>query len=570
MTSVESGRRPLVSLALAVLAAWLGGCVASSTEPEPGDETPRFDPFAQPLFERLDPTETGVDLQEPDSVSVGVGVADVDGDGLPDLFVTDWYRSKLFRNLGDFQFEEQDDSAWRQDAPPAGPGGGPPPARDAIEATAVWGVTFADYDNDGDPDLFLLTAGRNRLLRNDGDFVFTDVTDVAGMPGAEMTYALALQDYDRDGLLDLYVVNHLDIRIELSDPGEPPVVEVLPASDYLLRAVGDGSFEDVTHLLPAGTLDGTGWMATWADFDDDGDRDLYVASELRVGAPSQPNHLFRNDGPDGVGGWRFGLADEGCGCDLTMAPMGLAAGDYDRDGRTDLYMTNTYIPGAGQTSGIGEVLLRNLGGLSFADVGLATGANLGAQEGGRRTISWGTDFFDADNDGWLDLAVGYGPFEEDLESAQPNGLLISEAGSFRVHEESGTSVDDETRGLLAVDLNGDGCLDLVEAHRFTQPGVFANRCDSPHRWLQIELEGTTSPRDAFGARVRVTAGGVTWTEELVGGTVHSSPWTTLHFGLGQAEAIEAVEIRWPSGLVERRTDLPVDARLHAVEGAWGE
>lgn len=552
--------RSLIIL-LALTGALAAGCLETEAEPEAAP----FDPFAQPLFEALSPGESGVDSLG--QWSAGIGVADVDGDGLPDLFVTDWYESRLFRNLGDFTFEEMDNSVWREEPPPDPPPGEGP--RDGFGA-AVWGVTFADYDNDGDPDLFLLTSARNRLFRNDGDFAFTEVTEEAGLAGTEMTYSLAMQDYDGDGWLDMYVVNHLEIRFSVPDPEEPPNVEILPASDHLLRARGDGTFEDVTHLLPADLLTGTGWTAVWSDLDDDGDRDLYVASELRLDGNSETNHLFRNDGSDGAGGWTFTLADEGCFCDLVMAPMGLTLGDFDRDGDPDLYMTNTQVPGSDASQGLGEILLRNEGDLVFTDVGIAAGANLANQENDRRTISWGTDFFDADNDGWLDLAIGYGPFFEDPDSPQPNGLLINERGSFRVHEDAGTSVLDDTRGLVAVDLNGDGCLDLVEAHTVTQPGIYRNRCESSHHWLQLDLVGTTSTRDPFGARVRVTAGDVTWSEEITGGTVHSSPWMTLHFGLGPAETVEEVTIRWPSGLVETRRDVPVDSRLEAVEGSWAD
>ena len=544
---------------LTLAVTWGLGCF----EPDPAP--PLFDPFAQPLFDPVPSAESGVDSLG--QWSAGVGVADVDGDGLPDLFVTDWYQSRLFRNLGDFVFEEVDNSAWREDPPPEPPPGGGP--REGFQGD-VWGVTFADYDNDGDPDLFLLTSAHNRLFRNDGDFTFVEVTDDAGLVGNEMTYSLAMQDYDGDGWLDMYVVNHMEIRFSVPEPGEQPDVEILPASDHLLRAKGDGTFEDVTHLLPGELLTGTGWMAVWSDFDADGDRDLYVASELRLDGDSEPNHLFRNDGPDGSGGWLFTLADEGCFCDLVMAPMGVTPGDFDRDGDPDLFMTNTRVPGSDASQGIGEVLLRNEGGLVFTDVGIATGANLANQEDGRRTISWGTDLFDADNDGWLDLAIGYGPFFEDPDSPQPNGLLINEGGSFRVHEDAGTSVPDDTRGLVAVDLNGDGCLDLVEAHTVTQPGIYKNRCESGHHWLQLDLVGTTSPRDAFGARVQVTAGGVTWTEEITGGTVHSSPWMTQHFGLGRTEAIDQITILWPSGLVETRTDVAIDRRVEAVEGSWAD
>jgi hypothetical protein len=553
---VRSAFQCLFVVALLISTA---GCVGEPPDPPPDDtnEGPRFDPFAQPLFEALSPTDTGID--HVGEWAVGVGVADVDGDGLPDLFLTDWHESRLFRNLGDFQFEEQDNSAWSVE-PPAG--GGP----EEDFGGSVWGVAFADYDNDGDPDMFLLMSGANRVFRNDGDFVFTDVTEAVGLPGTEMTYAMAFQDYDRDGWLDIYVVNHLDIQITASGPGVPPEVEVVPANDYLLRSRGDGTFEDTTAQLPPGALDGTGWMAVWSDLDLDGDRDLYLASELRLTGELQPNHLFRNDGPDQPA--QFVLADDGCFCDLTLAPMGVALGDYNRDGLADLFMTNTFIPGSTDTQGRGEVLLRNEGGLVFTDVGAATGANLANQEAGRRTISWGTDFFDADNDGWLDLAIGYGPFLEDPDSAQPNALLMNDRGVFSVHEDSGTSVPDDTRGLVTADFDGDGCLDLVEAHTVTQPGVFRNRCESGHHWLQLDLVGTDSPRDAFGARVLVRAGDVTWVEELTGGTVHSSPWTTLHFGLGLAQVADEVEIHWPSGLIETRSNVTVDQRLEAVEGDW--
>ena len=554
---------------LALLAS--AGCVAELVpDPEP-EPTPTFDPFAAPLFDLLGPEQTGIDhLGE---WATGVGVADIDLDGLPDLFFTDWFDSRIFRNLGDFRFEEMDNALWR--APPREE---PPAGRDVVFPSDPWGITFADYDNDGDPDLFLLASGPNRLFRNDGDWAWTEVTAETGWTGTEMTYSLAVNDYDRDGFLDLYFVNHIDIvLLGQGEGGEPDPngdidVEVRTANDYLWRNRGDGSFEDVTALLPAGTLNGTGWTALWSDLDLDGDRDLYVASEWRPTPDVQPNHLFRNDGSDGAGGWTFTMVDEDCFCDVSIAPMGVTAGDFDRDGLQDIYMTNTFVSDSTLDGprGAGEVLLRNEGDLVFVDASIVTGADLSADEPDRRTISWGTDFFDADNDGWLDLYVSYGPFFEDPDSPQPNGLLISEEATFRLSEDSGLSVPDDTRGVITVDLDGDGCLDVIEAHPVSQPGIFRNRCASGKRWLQVELTGTTSPRDAIGAIVRVTVGDVTWTEELIMGSVHSSPWKTLHFGLGTAVEVDRVEITWPHGLVETRTGIATNQKLSAVEGDWQE
>ncbi len=552
-------------VALAVLI--LAGCVTDEA-PVPEPEAPRFDPFAAPMFDLLGPAETGID--HVGSWSTGVGIADVDLDGRPDLLFTDWYQTRLFRNLGDFQFEEMNNELWSR--PPEKP----PGDRDWVMPSDDWGVTFADVDNDGDPDLFLLASGPNRLFRNDGDWQWTEITDSTGWTGTEMTYSVALNDYDRDGFLDLYFVNHIDIVFvppeEGPNPGGEIEVTVLPANDYLYRSRGDGTYEDVTHLLPAGTLDGTGWTALWSDLDLDGDRDLYVASEWRPTEDVQPNHLFRNDGPDGAGGWNFTLVDEDCFCDVSIAPMGVTAGDYDRDGLQDLYMTNTFVPDSEQSiaRGAGEILLRNEGDLVFVDTSIVTAANLSQAEPNRRTISWGTDFFDADNDGWLDLYVSYGPFFEDPDSPQPNGLMFSDEGTFTLHEESGLSVPDDTKGVITADLDGDGCLDVIEAHPVSQPGIFRNRCESGGSWLQVELTGTVSPRDPMGAIVRVTVGEQTWTEELIVGSVHSSPWKTLHFGLGGAELVDRVEITWPHGLVESRTGITPNQRISATEGSFQE
>jgi len=243
--------------------------------------------------------------------------------------------------------------------------------------------------------------------------------------------------------------------------------------------------------------------------------------------------------------------------------MGLAIGDYDRDGWQDLYTSNAALySGKSDEISQAETMLRNFGGLSFVDVSLVTDA--WAADIGRRS-SWGVDFLDIDNDMWPDLFVPFGR-QEDRE---PDMILMNQQGErFELIEDSGVGSEDWGNGAAVVDFDLDGCLDLAVAYSNGPSRLYRNRCESNNHWLQLELQGTDSNRDAVGAVVLVTTGGVTQREEVFAGStsLSSSRWKTVHVGLADQTVAESIEVRWPSGRVDQFQDVAADTNYLLVEG----
>ncbi len=476
----------------------------------------------------------------------GLAVADVNGDGWPDLYVagrnSKGYEvaSRLYLNQGDGSFADVT-ASWGLLAQMPGGSGQP---------TSPIGASFADIDGDGDPDLFLTRHGLNQLLRNDGG-VFVDRTAEAGLSGDYLrSTSAAFADYDLDGDLDLYVVQFEDLSLEGDELFEqrPP--------DVLYRNEGNGTFTDVTSLLPALQPPGAGFAASWGDFDEDGDADLYLANDH--GRLIQGNQMFRNDGADGTE-WAFSLATNSCSCGLKLSAMGLAVGDYDRDDHLDLYITNLWNDG-------GEVLLQGQGDGTFIDQSLAATALAGLK--GVRESSWGTQFLDYDRDGWLDLFVAFGSWE-DQEVQSPNVLMHNEGGSFGIVAASGMEeYSASSEGAVALDYDLDGCLDLAVQNSDGQPGLYRNRCTNSGTWVGFRLEGTAANRDAVGAIVRLqTSDGPQRREVRAGSSsVFSSSWKVLHFGIPEGEDVLGAEVTWPGGAVEVLGVPETGTYLRVVEG----
>lgn len=483
----------------------LGGC--SSPAPPPGP-TPTPAPWDGVPFERWTDA-SGIDAP---TAGYGVSAGDVDGDGWPDLLLPAVraegvdHGHRLWLNAGDGTFTDAG-SAWLPQASPH----------------AAWGATLVDVDADGDLDAAFAGTSANRFWRNTGAGFTEEDVGITGLFSV-LTATWSAADFDADGDLDLYAVNH-----EFADQPGPGVPY---PEDVLLRNRGDGTFEDASDLLPADRLAGAGFVSAWTDLDEDGDLDLYVVNDFGV---DLPNQYFRNDGGT------FTRADDLCACGVAIDGMGVAVGDYDGDQILDLYLSNRH----------GEHLLRNLGGQTV-DTTAKHGA-LGDANDPRRGTSWGTDFLDFDRDGWPDLVLAFG--DEFGDEPAPNRLFHNAGGRFEEVEDPGFDDLHDTRGLALLDFDRDGCTDLA-LRGPTGFELYRGRCpDVP--WIGLEL-GTL----AAGARVEVVAGRVQVHEVGVGSSsVHGSRDPSLRFAL--PNPLEEVRVRWPDGSVDAWSDLEA-GRYHRL------
>jgi enediyne biosynthesis protein E4 len=499
-----------------------------------------------------------------ETVTAGLALFDYDGDGLIDIYLLNGAplsdeetaappRNALYRNLGNWTFVEVTDQAGVGDT-----GYG-------------LGVTVGDYNNDGYPDLFVNNFGPNVLYRNNGDGTFTEVTAQAGVAGGdEVGAGAAFLDADGDGHLDLYVANYLEFsrehHVSKTIRGVPVYVSPKvypPAQDRFYRNQGDGTFVDATDQAGIGGHAGWGMGMVAADFDNDGDTDVFVANDVAE------NFLFVNDGTG-----RFEEAGllAGVAYDLYGSPqgsMGVDCGDFDNDGWLDFYQTSYQLQHA--------VLFRNLGDGQFEDVTLTSGAGAGTYA----HVTWGVGLVDFDNDGHRDLFVACGHLQDRVEEFDPTtsyaaaNLLLRNLGDGRFEDISATAGDgmrvrQSSRGAAFDDLDGDGRVDAVILNSRTAPTVLRNVSRTPNYFLQIELVGTRSPRDGVGAQVRVTAGDQTWAAEVHSGRGYQSHFgSRLQFGLGSHRRADRIEVRWPSGEVTAVDRIEADRRMRIIEGRGG-
>ena len=465
------------------------------------------------------------------------------------------------------------------------------PGKTTILETPGSGVALLDYDNDGWLDIYLLNgstiaalkgkqpAPRAMLLHNNHDGTFTDVTDKAGVANERWGFGVAVGDYDHDGYLDLFVPGYVKFDIDhppISGQGGLPAgfcqfrgitlmcgPRGLPGEpDHLFHNNHDGTFTDVS--LKAGVHDRRGYYglsSVFVDVDDDGWLDIAVAND------SVPKYLYRNkhDGTFEDISYLSGFALNGEGRE--QAAMGIGVGDYNRDGRVDLYITNF--------SDDYNTLYRNDGDASFSDVSNKAGvANVTIP-----FLGWGTAFLDYDNDGLLDIFVANGHVYPEVDKTDwgttyaQRPLLLRNLDGNKFEEVapaagSGLAVLKAARGAAFGDLFNDGRIDVVLNNMDDTPTLLRNVVKNLNHWIAFTLVGSeNSPHDAIGAKVFVTAGGVRQRGEVFsGGSYASSSDQRLHFGLGLATKIEKVEIHWPSGMKSEVSPPVVDRFYTVVEG----
>jgi len=431
------------------------------------------------------------------------------------------------------------------------------------------GVSVGDYNNDGFPDILITAMGQNRLFRNTGKGTFEDVTAKSGLGGREAFSTSAMWvDYDRDGLLDLFVCNYVrwsqDGDVFCSINGKEKsycTPEAYRGSTcWLFRNRGDGTFEDVT--AKAGLLDNSSKSLGVAaiDFDQDGWPDLFVAND------TQPNKLYQNqrNGKFSEVALRAGVAFSEDG--KARAGMGVDAADYDNSGLSSLVVTNFHNEMLG--------LYKGTKAGTFTD--LATRSELGKAT--RGSLGFGCFFFDADLDGLLDLLIVNGHIDDsvtrvrpDVQFAQPPQLFLNTGGGrFRLgNGDAGAEFNQPKvgRGAAFGDFDNDGDLDVLLTTNGGPAFLYRNDQISGNRWIRFHLQGTKSNRDGIGAVVKVSNGGETATRMVKSGSSYlSQSEMPLTFGLGRRDLVERVTVQWPSGRAEEFKNLKANTAYRCVEG----
>jgi hypothetical protein len=508
-----------------------------------------------------------------ETTGCGVAFYDYDNDGWLDVFLVNGTRlegfptgqepiSRLFKNNRDGTFSDVTlkaglgHSGWGQ------------------------GVCIGDYDNDGFDDLFVTYFGKNVLYHNNGDGTFTDVSATAGVAtsGKRWNTGCAFVDYDRDGKLDLFIANYIDMDLATAPVPEsgpclykgvmvacgPPGLK--GGKNILFHNNGDGTFTDVSES--AGILEASGTFGLGvltADLDNDGWPDIYVADD------STPSVLYQNK----KNGKFQDIAVE-AGCALSpdgkaQAGMGISAADYDLDGNLDLVKTNF----AGDTPS----LYHNLGGGNFEDTTFTAGLGKYTQY-----LGWGCGFFDFDNDGWPDILICNGHVYPEVEQLKTEAGYAQRKLLYRnlrdghfedVSLEAGPGISDRiaARGCAFGDFDNDGDIDIIVNPINDYPQLI--RCDSEtgNNWIKVRTIGTRSNRSGIGARLKCVSRvpGETKPHQQVdevrsGGGYFSQNDLRVHFGIGKAEKVEVLEIRWPSGQIDIVRDIKPNQLLYVKEG----
>jgi hypothetical protein len=428
------------------------------------------------------------------------------------------------------------------------------------------GACAADYDNDGWIDLYVTNVGPNALYHNNGGKTFNDVTKFAGVGSSSFGTSCAFADVDKDGFVDLFVTNYVDARVEnnifCGESGSRArlychPLNFAPLASVLYHNNGNDTFTDVSARAGIAGHRGNGLGVVVGDYDDDGWPDIFVAND------TTPNFLYHNEGK-GIFkevGLLTGVAVASDG--TPRAGMGIDFGDYDGDGRLDLFVTNHEMEM--------HSLFHNLGGGLFEDVTSRSGVGLETLP----FVGFGTVFLDYDNDGDLDLAIANGHvldnsghFRPGLKEAQRKLLFRNDDGRFKeVGRLSGPgfAVEKIGRALAAADINNDGNLDLLFINNGDEVDLLRNGGARDNNALTVRIVGTRSNRSGIGARIRLTAGGRTQVREVKAGSSYlGQSDLRAHFGIGGL--IDRLEVRWPAGETEVASNLAANQIITITEG----
>ena len=507
----------------------------------------------------------------PEDMGSGAGFADIDNDGDIDLYIVniphpfthdaniDAKTDALYRNNGDGTFTDITHIA--------GVG----------HQGYGMGCVFADYDGDGNVDLYLTNYGANVLYRNNGDGTFRDVTKTAGVGCELWSTGAAFADVDGDSDLDLYVCNYVTYDLEKLEQMQAeslqagkPVPSALnphvfePQDNVFYRNNGDGTFTDATVELGIAAPGGRSMQCLFSDFDNDNDLDLYVANDTSV------NYVYRNNGD----GTFTDVSDASWAADF-RGSMGLSAGDYDSDGDVDLFMThwideenalyrNLLVESALQNPPTSEHI-------RFVDESYS--AMLAEQS--LKQIGWGTALFDYDNDGDLDIFVTNGSTFQELKNPE---VLIPQADALYQNNGDGTFTDvSEMTGITALparvgrgatfgDYDNDGDVDIFIVNNHAAPTLLRNEGGNRNNWLHVELVGTAQNRNAIGAKIQLKIAKQTQGREVYAGESYMSANSFIvEFGVGDATQVETLQVTWLNGDTQTRHNIPANQRIRVTQ-----
>jgi enediyne biosynthesis protein E4 len=504
----------------------------------------------------------------PETLGSGCAFLDYDRDGWQDILLVngmDWpghqkQRStlKLYRNNRNGTFSDMTKAAGLD-----------------IELYGM-GVAVGDYDNDGYPDIYISCVGQSRLFRNTGKGTFIDVTKASGLLGRQGFSTSALWfDYDRDGLLDLFVCNYVrwspehDVFCSLDGTHKSYCTPEAYRGDtcWLFHNRGNGTFEEVTASTGIFDSSSKSLGVAMFDYDQDGWPDLLVAND------TQPNKLYKNlrNGKFKDVAVEAGLAFSTEG--KARAGMGVDTGDFENSGKAGIAITNFDNEMIGLYHSVNSDAAR---GASYDDIAVLSG--LGAPS--RSTLGFGCAFFDANLDGWLDLAVANGHIDETVRNIRgnvgyaqaPQLFLNQRAGNFRdvaLEVGGGFATPIVGRGLAYGDFDRDGDLDLLITTNNGPAYLFRNDLTAGNRSIRFQLVGTKSNRDAIGATVKIFFGGQSQSRVVHGGSSYlSQSELPVTFGVGKSETVERVTIDWPSGRSEEYKDLAA-GKVHEIHESKG-